>query len=216
MNYRHLKEEIANSLTHGLGVVLFIIAIPVIVSWAVFKGSSQHIWAVSIFSVSLLLVYSVSTIYHSIQEPEVKKVMRVVDHISIYFLIAGSYTPFILFFMNQLWGYVFLGFVWAIALFGTVFKIFFTGRFKVFSIILYLFMGWMVMFIARPVFGAMSFEGLLWLIIGGAAYTLGTVFFMWEKLRYHHAIWHLFVLMGSVSHYISVFYSMDYVLHATH
>lgn len=215
MNYRHLREEIANSLTHGLGVVLFFIAIPVLVSWAVFKGSTQHIWAVSIFSVSLLLVYTVSTIYHSIQHQEVKKVLRIVDHISIYFLIAGSYTPFILFFMNQMWGYIFLAVIWAIALGGTVFKIFFTGRFKIFSITLYLSMGWMVMFIAKPIFSAMSFEGLLWLIIGGAAYTLGTIFFMWEKLRYHHAIWHLFVLLGSVSHYISVFYSMDYVLHAT-
>lgn len=215
MSYRHIREEIANSLTHGVGVILFFIAIPVLVSWAVFKGDAQHVWAVSIFSVSLLMVYIASTIYHSIQDPETKRVLRVVDHISIYFLIAGSYTPFILFFMNRTFGYIFLGIIWGIALGGTIFKIFFTGKFKIISITLYLGMGWMVLFIARPIFTAMSFEGLLWLIIGGAAYTLGTVFFLWEKLRYHHAIWHIFVLFGSVSHYISVFYSMDYVLHSS-
>ncbi|MCB0836049.1 MAG: hemolysin III family protein [Bacteroidetes bacterium] len=212
MDYPSIKEEIANSITHGFGVLLSFIGIPIMVSYAVFKGTPQHVWAVSIFSATLLMLYIFSTVYHSIQQPSAKRVLRIFDHISIYFLIAGSYTPFILFFMNRTSGYVFLGLIWAIALAGTIFKVFFTGKFNLISTILYVAMGWMVLFIAKPIFSAMSFEGILWLAIGGGAYTLGVVFYLWKNLRYNHAIWHVFVLTGSISHYISVLYSMDYVV----
>ncbi|MCL4135443.1 UNVERIFIED_CONTAM: hypothetical protein GTU68_044026 [Idotea baltica] len=203
-----INEEIANSLTHGFGVLLSLIGVPILVSLAVLKGNTTHVWGVSIFSISMLMVYLFSTLYHSIQHPHAKKVMQVMDHISIYFLIAGSYTPFILFFMNRMTGYIFLGIIWGIALIGSIFKIFFTGRFNILSTIGYVGMGWMVIFIAKPIFSAMPIEGLVWLIVGGLAYSFGVIFFLWEKLKYSHAIWHVFVLVGTVSHYISVLYAM--------
>ncbi len=202
------KEELANSLTHGFGVLLGFIGVPILVSLAVFKGESQHIWAVSIYSVSLLMVYVVSTLYHSFQNQEVKRVLRVIDHISIYFLIAGSYTPFILIYMDGMNGYAILALIWSIALAGTLFKVFFTGKFNILSTISYLGMGWMALFVGKPIFSGIPSEGLIWLVIGGAAYSLGVIFYLWQKLRYHHAIWHLFVLTGSISHYIAVFYSL--------
>lgn len=205
------KEELANSLTHGVGILLGFIGVPILVSLAVFKGEATHIWAVSIYSVSLLMVYVVSTLYHSFQHQEVKRVLRVMDHISIYFLIAGSYTPFILIYMNGVSGYWILGLIWAIALAGTLFKIFFTGKFNLLSTLSYLGMGWMALFIGKPIFAHIPFEGFIWLVIGGAAYSLGVIFYLWQKLRYHHAIWHLFVLLGSISHYIAIFYSIHSV-----
>ena len=211
MNISSAKEEIANSLTHGIGVILGIIGVPILVSYAVFNGTTLHVWGVSIFSISLLMVYLFSTLYHSIQHPMAKRTLRIMDHISIFFLIAGSYTPFIFFFMNRTSGYVFLSILWGCALIGSLLKIFFTGRFNVLSTILYLIMGWTIIFIAKPIFTAMSFEGILWVAIGGGAYTLGVVFYLWKQLKFHHAIWHLFVLSGSISHYIAVLYSMDFV-----
>lgn len=203
-----LKEEIANSLTHGFGILLGFIGVPILVSLAVLKGDTQHIWAVSIYSVSLLMVYVASTLYHSFQHTEVKRVLRVIDHISIYFLIAGSYTPFILIYIEGMMGYLILALIWTIALAGTFFKIFFIGRFNILSVISYLGMGWMALFIGQPIFEGISFEGLIWLIVGGAAYSLGVIFYMWQRLRFSHAIWHLFVLAGSISHYIAIFYSL--------
>ncbi|MEL6673466.1 MAG: hemolysin III family protein [Bacteroidota bacterium] len=210
------QEELANSLTHGFGVILSIVGIPILVSLTVSHGNPLHIWGVSIFCACLLMLYVFSTLYHSISNPMVKKAMRVMDHISIFFLIAGSYTPFIFFFMDRTSGYVFLGILWGLALLGTLFKIFFTGRFNLLSTAVYVCMGWLIIFIAKPIFSAMSFEGILWVAVGGAAYTLGVVFYLWHKLNFHHAIWHLFVLTGSVSHYIAVLYSLYFVQAEVH
>ena len=207
----NLKEELANSLTHGLGVILGIIGVPVLISYAINHDNVLHLWGVSIFSASLLMLYLFSTLYHSIQHPEVKPVLRILDHIAIYFLIAGSYTPFIFFFMNGDSGYLFLILLWSCALLGSILKIFFTGRFNILSTIIYLMMGWTIVFIAKPIFSAMSFEGILWVAIGGGAYTVGVIFYLWKNLRFSHAIWHLFVLTGTVSHYIAILYSMDFL-----
>ena len=207
----NLKEELANSLTHGFGVLLGIIGVPVLITYAIHSGNVLHLWGVSIFSVSLLMLYLFSTLYHSIQHPEVKSFLRILDHIAIYFLIAGSYTPFIFFFMNDAGGYWFLGLLWGCAIIGSILKIFFTGRFNILSTLIYLLMGWTIVFIAKPIFSAMSFEGILWVAIGGAAYTVGVVFYLWKNLRFSHAIWHMFVLTGTVSHYIAILYSMDFL-----
>lgn len=211
MQTSDLKEELANSLTHGLGVLLGIVGIPIIISFAAQQGVTLHLWGVSIFGISMLLLYLSSTLYHSIQDPVVKPVLRIMDHIGIYFLIAGTYTPFIFFFMKDSTGYIFLALLWACALLGSILKIFFTGRFNLVSTLIYLMMGWTIVFIARPIFSMMSSEAILWVSIGGAFYTLGIIFYLWHKLRYHHAIWHIFVLGGTSSHYIAILYSLNFL-----
>lgn len=211
MQSSNLKEELANSLTHGLGVVLGIIGIPILIVYAIQHGEGLYLWGVSIFSFSLLLLYLSSTLYHSIQHPEIKPVLRIFDHIGIYFLIAGTYTPFIFFFVNNQTGHLFLGLLWGCALLGSILKIFFTGRFDLLSTIIYLMMGWTIVFIARPIFTAMSSEGILWVSLGGAFYTLGVIFYRWKKLPYSHAIWHLFVLGGTGSHYVAILYSLHFL-----
>lgn len=205
------REEFANSLTHGIGLLLGVVGIPILISSAVHDQNSLHLWGVSIFGFSLLMLYLFSTLYHSIQHPETKKILRIFDHISIYFLIAGTYTPFIFFFLNDSTGYIFLILLWTFALLGSVLKIFFTGRFNKLSTLMYVGMGWTIVFIGKPIFSAMSFEGILWVVIGGLAYTLGVVFYLWHRLKYHHAIWHLFVLAGTLSHFIAILYSLDFL-----
>lgn len=211
MQTSDLKEELANSLTHGLGVLLAMVGIPIIVSLAAQQGVALHLWGVSIFGISMLMLYLSSTLYHSIQDPLVKPVLRIMDHIGIYFLIAGTYTPFIFFFLKDSTGYLFLGLLWTCALIGSILKIFFTGRFNILSTLIYLMMGWTIVFIARPIFSMMSYEAILWIAIGGASYTLGIIFYLWHKLRYHHAIWHIFVLGGTASHYIAILYSLNFL-----
>lgn len=211
MQSSELKEELANSITHGLGLVLGIIGIPILLSVAVQQGISLHLWGVSIFGFSMLMLYLSSTLYHSIQDPVVKPVLRILDHIGIYFLIAGTYTPFIFFFMKDSTGYLFLILLWSCAFLGSILKIFFTGRFNLLSTLIYLLMGWTIVFIARPIFSMMSAEAILWVAIGGAFYTLGIAFYLWHKLKYHHAIWHLFVLGGTASHYTAILFSLHYL-----
>lgn len=208
MNIQHLEDEIANSITSGLGIILSLVGVPVMVSYAVFEGSISQIWAVSIYSLSLLMTYLMSTLYHSFQQPSLKHIFRILDHISIFFLIAGTYTPFILIFMEGMYTILYMIIVWSIVLIGTFYKIFFINKFRLLSLLLYLGMGWLVIFIGKPIFDNLSYVGIMWLAAGGAFYTMGVLFYVWHKLRYHHAIWHMFVLLGSISHYIAILYAM--------
>ncbi len=169
-------------------------------------GNTWHIVASSVFGATLVLMYTASTLYHAIPLPKAKKVLRVLDHSLIYFLIAGSYTPFTLITLRGPWGWGLFAFVWSLALAGVAFKIYATGKYEKVSLAIYLLMGWAVMVAIKPLLGALDSGGLLLLAGGGLTYTGGVAFYIWDRLRYHHAIWHLFVLAGSVLHYFAVYY----------
>jgi hemolysin III len=200
-------EEVAHALTHGIGIVLAIAGLTVMVARATLYGDAWHIVGAAIFGSTLVLMYTASTLYHSIPGatlPRTKKVLRVVDHSSIYLLIAGSYTPFTLVTLNGPWGWGLFFTVWSLALAGVVFKVFATGRFEKVSLAIYLGMGWCVIVAIKPLLRSLETGGVVLMIGGGLAYTGGVAFYVWEKLRYHHAIWHGFVLAGSVLQYFAV------------
>lgn len=201
------SEETANIITHGFGLLLFMILVPVLISKGVMKLNYAGVFGLIIFSFSLVMVYASSTAYHVASEPKIKFTWQVIDHISIYFLIAGTYTPFILMFMQNKVGYSFLAFLWIMVLVGMVYKTFFFGRFPLLSVFYYLIMGWMALLIIKPLIAGMGYTAFYWLIGGGVFYTLGVIFYLWEKLPYNHAMWHVFVIAGSLGHYLSVFTS---------
>lgn len=201
-----LKEEIANSITHGIGAVLSIAGLSVLVVLASLHGDAWRVVSFSVFGATLVLLYLASTFYHSFQNPRVKRLFRILDHSAIYLLIAGSYTPFTLVSMRGPWGWSLFGVIWGLALLGIVFKAFFVERFAVLSTIIYIGMGWVMVIAVKPAILAISFYGIIWLLAGGLFYTLGVIFFAWGKLPFNHAIWHLFVLGGSTCHFIAVLY----------
>ena len=204
-----LGEEVAHALTHGIGIVLAIAGLTVMVARATLYGNAWHIVGAAIFGATLVLMYTASTLYHSIpaeQLPNTKRVLRIVDHSSIYLLIAGTYTPFTLVTLSGPWGWSLFATVWTLALVGVVFKIFATGKFEKLSLAIYLGMGWCVIVAIKPLMRTLETGGLVLLIGGGLAYTGGVAFYAWERLRYHHAIWHAFVLAGSVLQYFAVLF----------
>lgn len=203
-----LQEEFANSITHGFGILFSIVAIALLVTFSVLEGETIHVVSCSIFGASILLLYTFSTLYHAIQEKEVKSYLRTFDHIGIYFLIAGTYTPFLLIGVGSFWGWVFFGIIWTMTLFGTIFKIFYTHRFPKFSLILYLTMGWMAVFLIKPLLENLSTPTLALIAAGGLAYTLGTIFYTRDQMRFAHTIWHIFVLAGTVLHFIAIMYML--------
>lgn len=203
-----LEEEVANSITHGLGVILSLVAVPAMITLATLRHSATEVWGVAIFGVSILLLYISSTIYHSITHKSVKRVFRLMDHISIFFLIAGSYTPFMLMFLPPIQGYTMLGIIWGLALMGIIYKAVFLGKNKWIGIGLYVCMGWLVVFVGGSIIDGMHGPALLWLAIGGLSYTVGVIFYRWKSLRFHHAIWHVFVLIGTGSHYTALMLEM--------
>jgi hemolysin III len=197
-------EEIANSLTHGLGLVLSGAGLSVLVTAAGLRGDAWTVTGCAVFGASLVLLYGASTCYHALQSPRWKPWLRVFDHAAIFLLIAGSYTPFLLVSLRGPWGWSMFGVVWAIAVAGIVLKVFYTGRFRLLSTILYLFMGWIVLIAIKPLVAALPRSSLVLLFAGGAAYSAGTLFYLWKRLPYHHAVWHLFVMGGSVCHFFAV------------
>ncbi len=201
-------EEIANSLTHGAGLLLSIGGLAVLVTFAALHGDAWAVTAGAVFGATLVLLYASSTLYHSLRTPRLKHLVRVVDHVAIFFLIAGTYTPFMLVNLRGPWGWSLFGVIWALAVAGTALKIFFTGRFRILSTLIYLFMGWIVLVAIKPLIGALPRAGLIMLFAGGLAYSLGTVFYLWKRLPYHHAVWHVFVLAGSICHFFAVFVSI--------
>lgn len=198
------RHELANSLTHAAGLALAIAGCAVIVTLAAMRGTAWHIVACSVYGATLVCLYAASTMYHSVSSRGVKHVMRVLDHSAIYLLIAGTYTPFMLVNLRGGWGWSLFGIVWALAAAGIVFKVWFVEHFPIASTIVYLAMGWVAIVAVKPLFAAIPMAGIAWLAAGGLLYTAGVGFFAWEKLPYHHAIWHLFVIGGSVCHYIAV------------
>lgn len=198
-------EEIANSLTHGVGTLLAIGGLAVLMTSATLRGTAWHIVACSIFGACLILSYGTSTLYHGIQEPRAKRVLRVLDHSAIFLLIAGTYTPFTLISLRGPWGWSLFGVVWGLAVVGIVFKVTMLRRWTALSVALYLAMGWCVVVATRPLIENVAPGGLGLLLAGGVAYTAGLAFYV-QRRRYSHAVWHLFVLAGSTLHFLAVLY----------
>ena len=199
-----IKEETINAVTHGARAVLGAAGLAVLVALAALRGDAWHVVSCAIYGATLVLLFTSSTLYHSFRGPRVKHVFRVIDHSSIYLLIAGTYTPFLLVSLRGGWGWSLFGVVWGLALAGIAFQVFFVDRFRLAQTLIYLGMGWLVVVATRPLLQRVPLGGLLWLLAGGLSYTLGAVFYLWKKLPYHHGIWHLFVLAGSVCHYFAI------------
>ena len=206
-------EELAHGLTHGIGALLSIAGLTILVAKAAVWGHARDITAAAIFGSALVLMYTASTLFHSIPLPATKRVLRIIDHALIYVLIAGTYTPFTLLTLHGALGWGLFGFTWGLAAIGIGFKVFTTGRFEALSLAVYLLMGWCGVVAARPLLLAMDSGGLWLLLAGGLAYSFGVIFYAWQSLPYHHAIWHSFVLAGSVFHYFSVLF---YVIPGPH
>ncbi len=199
-------EEWANSLTHGLGAMLSIAGLVVMVVLSTVHGDAWHIVSTAIFGATLIMLYSASTLYHAIQNPRLRNIMQRLDHIAILYLIAGTYTPFTLVTLHGPWGWSLFGVIWGLTLFGTVVHLTQLRRFHGLMVALYLIMGWSVVVAMKPLLEALPTAGLWLLIAGGLSYTLGVVFYVRKSLPFNHAIWHLFVLAGSVLHFFSVVY----------
>ena len=197
-------EELANAITHGIGIVLSLAGLAVLVSLTSLRGDAWSVTATAIFGASLVLLYTASTLYHSFRGERIKRLLRKFDHAAIFLLIAGTYTPFLLVSLRGPWGWSLFGVIWGMAVAGMTMKFWFTGRFKVLSTLLYLGMGWLVVIALRPIMRTVPADGLRLLVAGGLCYTVGTVFYVWKRLPYHHALWHLFVLGGSTCHFFAV------------
>ncbi|HXZ11816.1 MAG TPA: hemolysin III family protein [Candidatus Sulfotelmatobacter sp.] len=201
-------EELANSLTHGVGLVLSIVGFATLVSLAVMRGSAWRIVSCAIYGSSLLCLYAASTLYHSTRSRRLKRVLKVCDHCAIYLLIAGTYTPFLLVNLRGGWGWCLFAVVWGLAMAGILFKVWFVEHSSVLSTAVYLLMGWLALVAAKPMLIRVPPSGLLWLLAGGVLYTVGVVFYAWKRVPYGHAIWHCFVLVGSTCHYFAVLCSV--------
>ena len=217
INYRHYKTiiqhnssriskyELANIITHGIGVLLCLIFIPFLIRQG-FEQSDPAIWfGVIIFGLSIFFVYLSSTAYHIVQEKGLKRQLQIIDHIAIYFLIAGTHTPLILMFLNNSRGQSYLIFLWCLVVIGVIYKLFFFGKYPLGSVIYYVVLAWMAVLILPDMLDQMSEATLYWLLVGGAFYTFGVIFFLWEKLPFHHSIWHVFVMLGGACHYVSIY-----------
>lgn len=200
------REEIANSLTHGLGAVLSLVGLILLITLAIRAGDPLRVVSFSIYGGSLVLLYLASTLYHAFQQPRLKNVFKVIDHTSIYVLIAGSYTPFLLVGLRGSLGWTLLGIIWGLAVLGVSFKAFFIQRFQKLSVLTYVLMGWLCVVAGREMLANIPAGALIWLASGGVVYTLGVIFYLLKSVRYSHTIWHLFVLGGSLCHYFAVLF----------
>lgn len=202
-DYKNWKEELWNAITHGIGFLLSIPACVLLILLAVQSGNVIQIVSYSIFGASLIILFCMSTLLHSMPQ-KYKKIFSILDHSSIYILIAGTYTPFLMIAIDGVLGLVLLCIIWAIAIFGVVFKSLFIHRFETFSLILYLAMGWLIIFAIKPLYEFLQFEGFSVLLAGGLLFSIGAIFYAWRKLPYNHAIWHLFVIAGCACMVITV------------
>jgi hemolysin III len=198
------REELINALTHGLGATAALAGGAVLITLAALFGDGWQLTASIVFGITLLLLYVASTLYHAVQHPVLKGRLKVFDHCAIYLLIAGTYTPFTLIGLRGPLGWTLFSVIWGLAFFGVIFKLFYAGRFKLLSTLIYIAMGWLIIIAAKPTMQALDGWTFGWLLAGGAFYTLGTFFYHRPSMRYSHAIWHMFVIGGSVCHYISV------------
>jgi hemolysin III len=200
------KEEIGNSASHGVGVLLSIAALVILIVNASMEGSAIKIVSFTIYGVTMLLLYLASTLFHGFRDGKVKNLFEIFDHSAIYLYIAGTYTPILLCVIEGALGWTLFGVVWGIAIVGILFKVFFVKRFLYTSTLLYVLMGWIIVFAWRVLFHNMDMNGIVLLIIGGLVYTIGAVFYVWDKIPYHHMIWHFLVLLASVIHFFAILF----------
>jgi hemolysin III len=201
---RFAREEVANSITHGVGFVLSLAAFPVLVWMAADSKDPWRIVASAVYGTTLVLLYASSTLYHAFRTPRVKRIFQIFDYAAIYLLIAGTYTPFTLVSMRGPWGWRLFAIIWALAVFGVVSTTVALNLSRYITPSISVMMGWLVLIAIKPLLAMVPGIGIVWLIAGGLAYTVGVIFFAWDRLPYGHAIWHCFVLLGSVCHFTAV------------
>ncbi len=199
-----LGEELFNSISHGVGVLLSIAALVLLIVFSVIKGNGYSLAAGIVYGVSLIILYSMSMVYHIVQGKKSKAVMRIFDHCSIFILIAGTYTPYLLVALDKTLGWIMFGIIWAMAVLGILLNSINLEKFKIFSLICYVVMGWAIIFTIKPIIMSIPPMGVFLLVLGGIVYTVGIIFYLLKKYRYMHSVWHLFVLGGSVCHYLSI------------
>ncbi len=199
-----IAEEVANSVSHGLGFVMALAGAPILIVAATQRGTLSDVIAVSVFAAAMALMYLSSTIYHALPQGQAKRVFQVLDHSAIYLLIAGTYTPFTLGVLQGAWGWTLFGLVWGLAAFGVLVKAFAGIRWHGLSTALYLGMGWLALIAAKPLWESLPLAGLAWLLAGGIAYTAGVYFYAKKTLRFGHFVWHLFVVAGTACHFVAV------------
>ncbi len=203
--YSPIEEKI-NIISHAIGFILSIVALVLLVTHAILLGDVWQIVSFSIFGASLIILYAASTFYHSAKKSELRNRLKIMDHASIYVLIAGTYTPFTLVTLKGTIGWVLFGISWGLAVTGIILKLFFTGKYDLISTIMYVLMGWVIVFAIKPLIYNLTLEGLLWLFAGGISYTIGAIIYSIKKIKFNHAIFHMFVLFGSFCHFMSVFF----------
>ena len=206
ITYYESTEEKINVITHAIGLLLSIAALVLLIVHASYHGTARHIVSFTIFGASLIVLYSASTLYHYSQKPNIRHKLNILDHASIYVLIAGTYTPFTLITLKGALGWTIFGVTWGIALVGIFLKLFYTGKYDKISTIAYVVMGWIIIFAVKPLMENLPINGLYWLLTGGISYTIGAVLYSVKKIKYNHAIFHLFVLLGSFSHFMAVYF----------
>lgn len=200
------QEELANTITHGIGIALSIAGLVLMIVYSALNGNAWHVVSSSIFGSTMIFLYTASTLYHSARTENLRHFFKILDHSFIYILIAGTYTPFTLVTLNGWLGWTLFGVIWGLAVMGVVFKFFFVHKFKKLSTVIYLLMGWMIIIAINPLMDALPSGGLYWLIGGGLSYSFGVIFYVWHSLRFSHGIWHLFVLGGTIFHFFAVFF----------
>lgn len=199
------QEEIANVLTHGLGLILSIIGCITLLIVASVQGETRGIVAALLYGLTLVALYATSTLYHAFRSPKLKRILRIADHCSIFIFIAGTYSPFTLVSLqSSAWGWVLFIIIWSIALAGVTLKLFFTGRYKVLSTIVYVAMGWLALLAIQPLLEHVPASGMWWVLAGGLVYSAGSGLYLWKRLPFNHAFWHVCVLAGSICHYVAI------------
>lgn len=199
-----IQQELVNSIIHGFGIIFGIVSIPILIAFSIKSNNTPGVIGAVIYGFCLLQLFTFSTLYNGFQHAQAKRVFEILDHISIYFLIAGTYTPFLLIYMNNTFGITLLIVLWGLTAFGIVFKIFFTGKWNIISTIVYVAMGCILVAGGRTFFVYIPGDVMTMILIGGALYLLGVIFYLWEKYPYNHAVWHFFVLAAAVCHYVVI------------
>lgn len=199
-----IQQELVNSIIHGFGIIFGIVSIPILIAFAIKSNNTPGVIGAAIYGFCFLQLFTFSTLYHGFQHSQVKRVLEILDHISIYFLIAGTYTPFLLIYMNNTFGITLLIVLWTLTAFGIVFKIFFTGKWNIISTIIYVAMGCILLVGGSTFFVEIPQDVMTMILVGGGLYLLGVIFYLWEKYPYNHAVWHFFVLAAAVCHYIAI------------
>jgi hemolysin III len=199
-----IRHEIVHSVIHAFGILFGIISIPILTALAAHEANMRGIIGASIYGFCFLMLFTFSTLYHAFREKTVKRTLEIFDHISIYFLIAGTYTPFLLIYLFNSFGITLLAVLWGLTFLGVFFKIFLTGKYEILSVIVYFLMGWILVVGGKRFFRAIPADVMIFILIGGGLYSVGIIFYLWQKYKWNHAIWHFLVLAAAVCHYVAV------------